>query len=459
MPRRRCRGDDAGEVKTDRTTGSRRAAEAIVRRLREAGHEAYFAGGCVRDALLRRRPKDHDVATSARPAEVERLFTHTVGVGKAFGVVRVREGGAEIEVTTFRVDGPYRDGRRPSSVRFCGAEEDAKRRDFTVNGLFLDPARRKVVDFVGGRRDLGRRVLRAIGDPRARFQEDHLRMLRAVRFAAELGFRIEAATWRAVVAMAPKIRRVSAERVCDELTKLLVSPRPGLGLKLLARSGLLARVLPEVERMRGVGQPKAFHPEGDVFVHTASALDGLPRKPSGRLAWATLLHDVGKPPTFEKSTKKGLRRIRFPEHARVGAGMAEKILRRLRFSNADREAIVAIVANHMTFKDVPEMRLSTVKRLLARPTFEEELAMHRADCLACHGKLGNVRILRGWQKRLAAEEIRPPRLLTGQDLIALGLKPGPSFGRILHEVEEAQLDGRVKDREEALRLAEALAEG
>lgn len=444
-------------MNTDRTASCRRAAEGIVLWLREAGHEAYFAGGCVRDALLRRSPKDYDVATSARPSEVERLFTRTVGVGKAFGVVRVREGGAEIEVATFRVDGPYRDGRRPSSVRFCGAEEDAKRRDFTVNGLFYDPARKRVVDFVGGRTDLRRKVLRAIGDPRARFREDHLRMLRAVRFAAALGFRIEAATWRAVVAMAPKIRRVSAERVRDELTKLLISPRPGLGLKLLARSGLLARVLPEVERMRGVGQPRAFHPEGDVFVHTVAALDGLPRKSSVRLAWATLLHDVGKPPTFERSTKKGVRRIRFPEHARVGARMADRILRRLRFSNDDREAIMAIVANHMTFKDVPEMRLSTIKRLLARPTFEEELAMHRADCLACHGKLGNVRILRGWQKRLAEEEIRPVRLITGKDLIALGLKPGPLFGRILAKLEEAQLDGRVKDREEALCLARTLA--
>jgi poly(A) polymerase len=437
---------------------SKKVAEGIAARLRAAGHEAYLAGGCVRDALLRRRPKDFDVATSARPAEVERLFPRTVGVGKAFGVVRVREGGAEVEVATFRVDGPYRDGRRPSSVRFCGAEEDAKRRDFTVNGMFADPARRCVVDFVEGRKDLARRVLRAIGDPRARFREDHLRMLRAVRFAAQLGFRIEPRTWRAVVAMAARIRKVSAERVRDELTKLLLSPQPGPGLKLLAKSGLLRHALPEVDAMRGVGQPKAFHPEGDVFVHTVAALGRLPRRRSAALAWATLLHDVGKPPTFEKSTRKGIRRIRFPEHARVGAEMADAILRRLRFSNAEREAIVAMVANHMTFKDVPRMKLSTVKRLLARPTFEEEIAMHRADCLASHGSVANVRILRGWQKKLGREEIRPPRLITGADLIALGLEPGPLFGRLLHEIEEAQLGGEVTTREEALALAKRVAE-
>ncbi|MCC7518953.1 MAG: CCA tRNA nucleotidyltransferase [Verrucomicrobiae bacterium] len=431
---------------------ARQAAARVAARLRAAGHEAFFAGGCVRDALRRRRPKDYDVATSARPSEVERLFKRTVGVGKAFGVMRVREGGVETEVATFRVDGPYRDGRRPSAVRFCGAEEDAKRRDFTVNGLFYDPARRRVADYVGGRSDLARRVLRAIGDPRARFQEDHLRMLRAVRFAAELGFRIEAATWRAVRAMAPRIRRVSSERIRDELTKLLVSPRPGHGIKLLAKSGLLRRILPEVDRMRGVPQPRAFHPEGDVFVHTTVALDQLPKKPSAALAWATLLHDVGKPPTFERSPRRG-RRIRFPGHAGVGAKMADRILRRLRFSNAEREAIAEIVGNHMTFKDVPRMRLATIKRLLARSTFEDELAMHRADCLASHGSVSNVRILRGWQRKLKREEIRPPRLVTGADLIALGWKPGPIFGRILAEIEDAQLAGEIATREQALAFA------
>ncbi|NUN93405.1 MAG: CCA tRNA nucleotidyltransferase [Verrucomicrobiae bacterium] len=438
---------------------ARRTAEQIAARLRAAGHEALLAGGCVRDALLRRRPKDYDVATSATPPEVERLFPRTVAVGKAFGVVRVREEGFEIEVATFRVDGPYLDGRRPSTVRFCGAEEDARRRDFTINGLFFDPARRRIVDYVGGRRDLARRLIRAIGDPRARFREDHLRMLRAVRFAAELGFRVESETWRALEAMAPRIRRVSAERLREEMTKLLLSPRPGFGLKLLAKSGLLRQVLPEVNAMRGVSQPRAFHPEGDVLTHTAAALDRLPRRPSAALAWGTLLHDVGKPPTFEKSTRKGKRRIRFPEHARVGAEMAEGILRRLRFSNADREAVVALVANHMTFKDVPRMRLSTVKRLLARPSIEEELALHRADCLASHGSLANVGLLRRWQRRIAAAEIRPPRWVTGHDLLACGLAPGPRVGRILAEIEEAQLEGKLKTREEALRLARRLAGG
>ncbi len=433
-------------------TSSRAAAIEVVRSLRMAGHEACFAGGCVRDMLLRKVPKDYDVASSARPVEVERIFPRTVAVGKSFGVIVVLHGGAEIQVATFRVDGPYRDGRRPSSVRFSSAEEDARRRDFTVNGLFYDPLRRRVLDFVGGRRDLKAGVLRAIGNPADRFGEDHLRMLRCIRFSAQLGFSIERGTWQALVRMAPRIRSVSAERIREELTRLLISPRAGAGLRLLARSGLLRHVLPEVERMRGVAQPRAYHPEGDVFRHTARVLEGL-RRPSPELAWAALLHDVGKPPTFEKSKARGRIRLRFPEHARVGAEMTQAIMKRLRFSKAETGAVVAMVANHMTFKDVPSMRRSTLRRLLSRPTFEEELALHRADCQASHGSLANVTLLRRAQREFSQEPLRPPRLVNGQDLIDMDFPPGPMFGPVLAAVEEAQLDGRVRTREEALRLA------
>ncbi len=433
-------------------SSSRAAAIEVVRSLRTAGHEACFAGGCVRDMLLRKVPKDYDVASSARPAEVERIFPRTVAVGKSFGVIVVLHGGSEIQVATFRVDGPYRDGRRPSSVRFSSAEEDARRRDFTVNGLFYDPVRRRVLDFVEGRRDLKAGVLRAIGDPADRFGEDHLRMLRCIRFSAQLGFSIERGTWQALVRMAPRIRSVSAERIREELTRLLISPRAGLGLRLLARSGLLRHVLPEVERMRGVAQPRAYHPEGDVFRHTARVLEGLWR-PSTELAWAALLHDVGKPPTFEKSKARGRIRLRFPEHARVGAEMTQGIMKRLRFSKSETGAVVAMVANHMTFKDVPSMRRSTLRRLLSRPTFEEELALHRADCRASHGSLANVTLLRRAQREFSQEPLRPPRLINGQDLIDMGFPPGPMFGPVLAAVEEAQLDGRVRTREEALRLA------
>ncbi len=444
------RPDPITEMPVNKT--SKNAAIEIVRTLRRHRHEALFAGGCVRDMLLGRRPSDFDVATSARPREVERLFDRTVAVGKAFGVIRVRLHGHEVEVATFRAEGAYLDGRRPSSVKFTTSREDAERRDFTINGLFYDPIRREVLDFTGGRRDLRRRVLRAIGDPSARFREDHLRLLRCVRFAAQLDFKIETRTWRAVVKMAPRIRGVSAERVRDELSKLLTAPHAAKGLRLLQRSGLMRVLLPEIEVMRGVAQPRQHHPEGDVFVHTLRVVGNL-RKPDTALAWSALLHDVAKPPTFEKALVRGRVRIRFPEHARLGAEMAEKILRRLRFSNAEREAVVAMVANHMTFKDVKAMRLSTLKRLLARPTFESELKLHHADCSACHGKLGNVTFLKRRQREMPVAEIRPPRLISGRDLIEIGLKPGPEFGRILADVEEAQLEGKVTTRAQALEMA------
>lgn len=434
----------------------RSSAVAIVRKLRAAGHETHFAGGSVRDMLLGRKAKDYDIATAARPEQVERLFDRTVAVGKAFGVIRVRIGGHELEVATFRSEGAYKDGRRPSSVSFTDAQKDAQRRDFTVNGLFYDPISKKVHDFVGGQADLRGRRLRAIGDPAKRFQEDRLRLLRCIRLSCQLGFKIEARTWKGLCRLAPRIRSVSAERIRDELSKLLLSPDPAWGLKLLQRSGLMRQVLPEIEAMRGVSQPRAHHPEGDVFAHTLKVVSHL-RRPGLRLAWAALLHDVGKPPTFEKAVVRGRVRIRFPEHARIGAEMARKILSRLRFSRDDTEAIVEMVANHMTFKDVKEMRLSTLKRFLARPLLSEELELHRADCLGCHGHLSNFHFLRRKKRELRQEEIRPPKLISGQDLIAAGLNPGPLFGQILTAVEEAQLEGKISTQEEALALAKQLA--
>jgi len=427
----------------------RSTAIRIVRKLRTGGHEAFFAGGCVRDILLRRKPRDYDVATSAHPDQVQNLFEHTVAVGKAFGVIRVRLDSHEIEVATFRTEGAYRDGRHPSFVRFATAREDAERRDFTINGLFYDPIRRVILDFVGGRVDLKNGLLRAIGKATERFREDQLRLLRCIRLAAQLGFRIDPATWRAVLRMAPRIRSISAERIRDELTRLLLAPQADRGLRLLKESGLLKELLPEVQAMSGVAQPRAFHPEGDVFVHTLQVIRNL-HKSNPQLAWSALLHDVGKPPTFEKACVRGRIRIRFPKHARVGAGMAGRILRRLRFSAADRDAIVDVVSNHMTFKDVKAMRLSTLKRLLARSTFDDELALHRADCAASHGKLGNVRFLQRCRREFSQEEIRPVRLVSGRDLIAMGLKPGPHFGEILRAVEEAQLDGKLQNREQVL---------
>lgn len=428
------------------------AALTLVRTLRQQGHEAFLAGGCVRDRLLGRKPKDFDIATSAHPHEVERCFPRTISVGKAFGVIRVRQQEHEIEVATFRSDGDYGDGRRPDSVGFTTAREDAQRRDFTINGIFYDPLNHRVFDFVGGLADLKRKLLRAIGDPAARFHEDHLRMLRAIRFVAQLGFRIESSTWKALCRKSSKIRMISPERIRDELTKLLTAPHGAEGLRLLQRSGLMRQLLPEIEALRGVPQPRAFHPEGDVFLHTLKVMRSL-RHPGPHLAWAALLHDIGKPQTFEKSRIRGRFRIRFPNHAKIGAERADSLLRRFMFSNASRETIVAMVANHMTFKDVKAMRLATLKRLLARPTFDEELELHRADCLGSHGSLVNHRFLLRKRRKLSETEIRPTRLVNGNDLIAFGLKPGPNFGRILAMVEDAQLEGRVTNRKQALDFA------
>ena len=422
----------------------------MLRRLRQAGFEAYLAGGCVRDLLLGRQPKDYDVVTSAAPEQVQGLFHRTVAVGAAFGVVRVLvpvpAGEVPVEVATFRTEGPYEDGRRPASVRFADPREDVLRRDFTINGLLLDPESGRVLDWVEGIPDLQARTVRTIGDPRQRFAEDRLRMLRAVRLVAELDFHLHPQTLHAIREHAEGIQQVSAERVRDELVRLLVAPARGKGLRLLENTGLLQHILPEVFAQRGVPQPEQFHPEGDVFEHTVRVLEAL-REPTVTLALGALLHDVGKPATLEVRE-----RIRFPRHDEVGGAMAEEILRRLRFSNEEVQRAVALVRGHMRVKDFPHMREAKRRSLAAQPEFPELVELLRADCLASHGDLSVYRWIQGWLEERAKEPLRPPRLVTGHDLIALGVQPGPAFREILEVVYSAQLEGQVRTREEALEL-------
>ena len=426
-------------------------ARKIVHRLREAGHQAFFAGGCVRDSLMGKTPHDFDIATSARPEEVQALFPRTVPVGAQFGVVLVVEEGGDYQVATFRSDGTYLDGRHPRSVSFTSAEGDAKRRDFTINGLFYDPVEGKVLDFVGGRGDLESRTLRAIGNPAERFAEDKLRLLRAVRLATVLDFTIEAGTWNALCAGAATIHDVSAERIRDELVKIFAAPQRLRGFDLLDASELLEEILPEILPLKGCEQPPDFHPEGDVFVHTRLMLALLPAEASVPLVLATLFHDLGKPPTMERDHTG---RIRFNGHESVSAQMTEKIMRRLRFSNDEIEATAAMVQNHMVFKDVQNMRVSRLKRFLARPTVEDELELHRIDCLASHGNLDNYEFLKRRREDLANEPLIPQPLLTGHDLIALGWKPGPKFKTVLDAVQVRQLEGILRTRQEAISWVE-----
>lgn len=429
-------------------------ATSIVARLQEAGHVAYFAGGCVRDAWRGIEPHDFDVATSARPEEVQQLFPHNVAVGAHFGVVIVLEGGFSFEVATFRSDDAYVDGRRPVSVRFTSPREDAERRDFTVNAMFFDPVADALIDFVSGREDLKRRILRAVGDPAKRFDEDKLRLLRAVRFATVLGFEIEEKTWSAIVRQAPQIHVVSAERIRDELLKLFRSPNRVRGLDLLDASGLLAEVLPEVAAMKGCEQPPQFHPEGDVFVHTRIMLGLLAPKVPDSVFLSVLFHDIGKPPTFSVDETG---RIRFSGHDALGAEMTRKLMQQLRFSKDEIDRVVAAVANHMIFKDVTRMRVSKLKRFMARPDFDREIELHRVDCASSHGDLSNVDFLRQKAEEFANEPLIPPPLVTGHDLIALGLKPGPIFKEILDALETAQLEKQIFTRHEALELLGRLA--
>ena len=424
-------------------------ARAVARRLRAKGHQALFAGGCVRDRLLGRVPRDYDVATSARPDAVRALFPRNVPVGERFGCVMVLdEEGRKVEVTTFRSDGAYSDGRRPDAVEFGDDPEgDARRRDFTANALFEDPDSGEVIDFVAGRADLDARLLRAVGDPGARFDEDRLRMLRAVRFAAVLGWRIEPATLAAIRARAAAAGTVAAERTRTEIVRMLVEGGAARGLDLLKETGLLPVLLPEVAACEGVAQPPDFHPEGDVLVHTRLAVAGLDRLPapaSTALALATLFHDVGKPPTF-----KVAERIRFDGHDRVGAEMAEAACRRLRCSNAETEAVTALVARHMVWRNLPQMREARLRRFVADPLFPEHLALHRLDCAASHGDLSLAEYAVSARERFDSEPPRPPRLLSGHDLVAMGLKPGPRFAKILRAVEDAWLERRLSTPEEA----------
>ncbi len=428
-------------------------AIGVARRLREAGYVAYFAGGCVRDMVRGVEPHDYDIATTATPDEVQKLFSRTVPVGAQFGVVLVLEEEQKFEVATFRSDDVYIDGRRPTSVRYGSPEEDAQRRDFTINGLFFDPITNEIIDLVGGKQDIERKLVRTIGEPRQRFGEDKLRLLRAVRFAANLGFAVEERTFDALKEMAAQVQVVSAERIRDELIKIFTQPNAGRGLDLLAETGLLDQVLPEVAAMKGVEQPPDFHPEGDVFKHTRLMLESLPPNPSLVLTFAVLLHDVGKPPTFERAPD----RIRFNEHDRVGAELAEQILRRLRFSNDEIAKIVLCVREHMRMQFVKEMRPSKVKRILGRETFSDELELHRIDCEASHRNLENYEFLKAKAAELPPEVVKPTPLLTGHDLLALGLKPGPIIGQILREIEELQLGEELKSPAEALAFAKQRA--
>jgi poly(A) polymerase len=419
----------------------------VAARLRENGHIAYFAGGCVRDMVRGLIPKDYDIVTDARPEAVQSLFPHTFAVGAHFGVIIVLENGFQFEVATFRSDDAYIDGRHPSAVHFSSPEEDAQRRDFTINGMFYDPVAEKMIDFVGGRADIDAKRVRAIGDPAQRFGEDRLRMLRAVRFATVLGYEIEKATWDALATNAESINQISAERIRDELVRTFLSPNRVRGWDLLDSSGLMRAILPELEAMKGVLQPEQFHPEGDVFVHTRLMLQLLPQQVPVPLVLAVLFHDVGKPVT---ATVDKTGRIRFNEHDRIGAQMTEAIMRRLRFSGAEIEATVEMVKQHMVFKDVPNMRLAKLKRFMARPTFDDELELHRVDCESSHRMLDNYEFLLRKRQEFANEPIIPPPLVRGDDLIALSLKPGPKFGEILEAVETRQLEGTLRTREEAI---------
>ncbi|HEX9120758.1 MAG TPA: CCA tRNA nucleotidyltransferase [Terriglobales bacterium] len=439
------------------------AAVEIVRTLRERGYQAYLVGGCVRDLQLGREPADYDVSTDARPEEVMRIFPKTWAVGAQFGVVlvpidsvvsghpiaRSPDHPMTVEVATFRSDGLYTDGRHPDQVTYSkDTREDVQRRDFTINGLLLDPITNQVLDYVGGQSDLHHQVIRTIGAPEKRFAEDKLRMLRAVRFAARFGYRIDPDTMRAISRLAPQIAQVSRERVRDELTKMLTEGQARRSFELLDETGLLHEVLPEAEKMKGVEQPPEFHPEGDVWVHTLLMLEMLPPDGSPTLGWGALLHDVGKPPTFRVAPD----RIRFDHHVEVGVAMAEDIARRLHMSNDNTRQIAALVGQHMRFADALHMKPSTLKRFMRQPEFAEHLEMHRIDCLASHGDLGIYEFLRQKIEQTPPEQIRPQPLLTGHDLLAMGYPPGPRFREILSAVEDAQLEGSATSREQAVEL-------
>ena len=426
-------------------------ATRIVHRLQDAGFAAFWVGGCVRDFLLGREPGDYDIATSALPDQIEKLFKRTIAVGRKFGVMVVVENKRQFQVATFRAEADYRDGRHPERVTFGDAMADASRRDFTVNGLFYDPIAEKLHDWVGGEADLCAKIIRTIGSPDERFAEDHLRLLRAVRFAAQLDFQIDPKTFAAIRALAPNIQTISAERIRDELIKLFRTPHAGHGLELLRDSRLLEQILPEIAATVGCEQSPDYHPEGDVFTHLCLMLRQLPANADALLPWAVLLHDVAKPVTASRDPKTG--GTHFYEHEKIGARMTEEMLEHLRFPRKQIEAVASAVRYHMQFKDAPQMRKATLRRMLLRETFPLELELHRLDCLGSHGRLDVYDFLAAQSAELAKQpKIRPP-LLTGKDLIKLGMKPGPMMGRLLAEIREKQLQDELTTPTQARRWA------
>ncbi len=424
-------------------------ANSICDTLRGNGNQALLVGGCVRDLLLGLEPADYDVTTNATPEQVVKLFPESIAVGAQFGVILIPRDGLKVEVATFRSDVGYSDGRHPDRVVYSKTpQEDVQRRDFTINGLLMRHDTGEVLDFVDGQADLEAKIIRAIGEPDRRFAEDKLRMMRAVRFAARFGFEIEAATFRAIRRHVGEIHQVSPERLREELTKLLTEGAARRAFELLDETWLLQQVLPEVGAMKGVEQPPQYHPEGDVWIHTLMMLEGLPAGTAPSLAWGVLLHDVGKPPTFQSAAETG-DRIRFNNHVEVGVRMAEAICKRLRFSNEDTGQILALVDNHMKFAAVEEMRTSTLKKFVRLPHFEEHLALHRLDCLSSHRHLDSYEFVRRFLEVTPPEQVRPERLLTGDDLQAMGFRPGPLFAQILRALEDGQLEARIRTRQEA----------
>ena len=434
----------------DHPIEKRRGAKRVAEGLRRAGFEAYFVGGCVRDFVRGVTPGDYDIATSAPPDQVIRLFERTVAVGARFGVVVVLEDGFPYEVATFRSDDVYEDGRRPTQVRFSSSREDVLRRDFTINGLLMDPETNAVIDYVDGCADIGKKIIRTIGDPSVRFNEDYLRMLRAVRFAANLDFDLEDNVRDAIERHAAKIRQISVERVQGELNKIITRSGARRGLELMAETGLLKQILPEVDRMRGVEQPPRFHPEGDVWRHTLIMMELLSgeSKPEAdaALAWGALLHDVGKPATRTEDENG----VHFYGHVKLGESIADDVMRRLRFSRTLREKVLDLVRRHMTFMNVQKMRPARLKRFLRMPNFHLHLQLHRLDSLASHGMLDHYAFCQEQLQKAGPEELHPPRLLTGDDLLAMGYAPGKRMGEMLRALEEEQLENRIQDREEAM---------
>ncbi|PQJ27503.1 CCA tRNA nucleotidyltransferase [Rubritalea profundi] len=425
-----------------------KAAQKIAQTLHQAGHTCYFTGGCVRDSLLNKSPKDFDIATSATPKQVRKLFPKSDSIGAHFGVILVRVHGLAFEVATFRTDGTYTDNRRPNSVTFSSPQEDASRRDFTVNGLFQEPLTGEIIDFVNGSADIDQKIIRAIGNPVDRFQEDALRLMRAIRFATKLDFEIEPATWEAICENAHLLEHIAIERIQAEFNQILVHKDRARGLDLMVQSGLIRHCIPEVLDLQGCEQPPQFHPEGDVYVHTKIMLNMLSGEPSLELCLAVLLHDIGKPSTYSYNPEED--RIRFSGHDQVGAEMAEVILKRLKYSNKTIEEVCAMVKNHMNFMNVRFMKTSKVKRFMARPTYQQEMELHRVDCGSSNGITENYDFLRAKEQEFAAEPLIPPPLISGKDLISLGYPPGPDFKPIIEAIQNEQLEGKLSTKEQAI---------